>query len=151
MLNNGKKNLPLAGFVLTAVAFTLGCQNYPITLNGSPIKTPELLANFQVEDKHLAECLAEHIFDLKISKFSQLRQLNCAQRSIKSLRGIEQFPNLLKVNLSGNPIRSITPLLAVATLEEVNLNASSLDSCTEAKTLQQRGVRVMGICTQINP
>ncbi len=150
MLNNGKKNLLLPSLVLAGTAATLGCQNYPVTFNGSQINAPELLANFQVEDKHLADCLAEHIFDLKISKFSQLRQLNCAQRSIKSLRGIEQFSNLLKVNFSDNPIRSITPLLALTTLEEANLNATTIDSCIETKTLRHRGVRVIGICDQIS-
>jgi Leucine-rich repeat (LRR) protein len=149
MLNKVTKFNLLISFVLPFVVCALfGCQNYPVTFNGSPIKAPTLLSGYQLTDKNLAICVGEHIFDQKITRFGQLRQLNCAQRSIKSLHGIEQFHNLLKVDISGNPINSVAPLLAIKTLEEVTL-APLLNSsgCTEVKNLQDRGVAVKGVCT----
>ncbi|MEY4590046.1 MAG: hypothetical protein RL497_2122 [Pseudomonadota bacterium] len=128
-----------AGFSLSA------CQNYPLTLNGNSLNPAPLFSAFHVEDKHLAACIKEHIFDAKAAKVEDIKHLNCPHRAIRSLKGLETFSHLLRIKLTENPIQSITPLLAIPSLEEVNLEGSA-SHCAEVNVLRARGVKVGGGC-----
>lgn len=122
-----------------------GCQHYPITLNGSQLNSKPLLTGFNLADKHLMACVNEHIFDRHISKAEQLIELNCAERSIRSLKGLEYFPHLLRLRLNNNPIDSFKPLLALTNLEQLDVSDNATD-CTSLLQLRQRGVKLAGAC-----
>lgn len=121
------------------------CHQYPLTLNGNRLDAPPLLSGFNLADKYLNACVNEHIFDQHITRAEQLSELNCAQRSIRSLQGLEFFPHLLKLRLNNNPIVSFKPLLALSNLEQLEVSDNPSD-CTSLHQLRQRGVKVVGDC-----
>lgn len=122
------------------------CQNVPVTLNGNRLNSTPLLTGFRIEDKHLLACVNEHIFDHHISQAAQLTELNCAQRSIHSLNGLDFFPHLLILRLPHNPINSFKPLLALSNLEQLQLSEDATD-CASLAQLRSRGIKVEGACT----
>ncbi|HMW49370.1 MAG TPA: hypothetical protein PK011_03565 [Marinagarivorans sp.] len=121
------------------------CQNYPITFNGNRLNSAPLLSGFNLADKHLSACVNEHIFDQKIRKAEQLTELNCAERSIHSLKGLEFFPHLLVLRLNNNPIDSFKPVLALQNLERLEVGNTTAD-CASLMQLRQKGVKVEGAC-----
>jgi Leucine-rich repeat (LRR) protein len=146
-----KQNKPyLACIKIVLLAGTLSaCHNYPVKLNGNPVGGKPLFSGFYIEDKHLAACINEHIFDQHITQAEDLKNLNCAQRSIRSLKGLEIFSHLLSLNLNDNAIESIKPVFAISSLEQIQLNGSSVD-CNSIAKLRARAVKVSGVCTAQN-
>lgn len=121
------------------------CQSYPVTLNGARLNSKPLLSGFKLADKHLSACVNEHIFDQRITKPEQLTELNCAQRSIRSLQGLEFFPHLLSLRLQNNPLDSLKPLLALNNLERLEVSDDTAD-CSSLDQFRQKGVKIKGTC-----
>lgn len=135
-----------APLMITALSLSLlSCQSLPVTINGNTLNSTPLMSVTTIEDKHLTACVKEHVFDHKVSKPADLKQLNCSQRSIQTLNGLEIFTNLQKVNLAGNPIESLKPLIAITSLEEVILG-DWLAQCSEVMALHARGITVTSAC-----
>ena len=124
-----------------AQAVSLGTS----TLNGNAINAKPLLTGIKLEDKHLQACVNEHIFDRHITKPEELTELNCAQRSIRSLQGLQLFPQLIALHIKHNPVASYKPLLAISNLEQLEVSDSPTD-CASLTTLRSRGVKVKGGC-----
>ncbi|HEY6530389.1 MAG TPA: hypothetical protein VIZ65_17005 [Cellvibrionaceae bacterium] len=131
--------------IVSLVGSLSACHNYPVHINGNPIGAKPLFSGFHIEDKHLATCINEHIFDQHITQAEDLTHINCAQRSIRSLKGLEIFSHLLSVNLNDNAIESISPLFAISSLEEIQLNGN-LVNCNEINKLRARSVKINGVC-----
>lgn len=147
-----KTTHPKPNAYLAAIALcycTTACQNYPIKLNGNALDAKPLYTSFNIEDKHLAKCIDEHILDQHISHARDLTQLNCQQRSIRSLNGLEHFSHLTQLKLDHNPIQSVSPLLKLSRLEKVGLNGATAN-CAEVSTLRARGINVIGVCGSDN-
>jgi Leucine-rich repeat (LRR) protein len=140
-----KPYFPSYILIMSFASSLSACNNYPVHLNGNPIGAKPLFSDFHVEDKRLAACINEHILDQHITQAEALTRLNCAQRSIRSIKGLEIFSHLLSVNLNDNAIESINPLFAISSLEEVQLNGSLVD-CDSINKLRARAVKVNGVC-----
>lgn len=121
------------------------CQSYPFTLNGARLDSKPLLTGVNLSDKHLSACVNEHIFDQHITTPEQLTELNCAQRSIRSLQGLEFFPHILSLRLQNNPLDSLKPLLVLNNLERLEVSNDTTD-CSSLLQLRQKGVKVQGAC-----
>lgn len=135
-----------APLMITALGLSLlACQSLPVTINGNTLNSAPLMSVNTIEDKHLAACVNEHVFDHKVSKPADLKQLNCSQRSIHTLNGLEIFTKLQKINLAGNPVESLKPLIAITSLEEVILG-DWFAHCAEVAALHARGIKVNSAC-----
>lgn len=101
----------------------LSCQ--VSTLNGTRSTvwavfkpTHEVLTDIPFEDERLAECLAEaYTGD---TPTADIYYVECNNRNITSLTGIEHLPALVKISVAGNQIRDLSPVANSILIEEIN-------------------------------
>lgn len=124
-------------YLALATALLGGCADYQITLNERAVYTPPpLLANFALEDKNLQACIEQTIYDQKIYKVEELKQLVCTNAGVESLTGIHIFTHLEQVNLSDNGIRSLDPLANLEHLSALSLRGNALSHIQPLKDQQ---------------
>jgi Leucine-rich repeat (LRR) protein len=121
-----------------------GCNRYEITLNDQPIHTPpHLFTDYRIEDPALRDCVAQTIYDNRITAGSQLTRLVCTHAGIADLRGLEIFGALEILNLADNNLTGVEPLLSLPSLTQLDLNANPGLNCSAGATLTARGIVVV--------
>jgi Leucine-rich repeat (LRR) protein len=141
------------------IALVSGCKNYSFSVNDKTIYTPaDIFKDYQIADAALADCVAQTILDLHITRAEDLTRLNCAHAGIKSLAGLDKFFALTDLNLSENQIQDINslnqlgrleilllqknkisqsaPLLNLLHLRQVNLSNNPIKDCNNLQQLQ---------------
>lgn len=149
----------LSALIILASAMTSGCKNYSFSVNDKTIYTPAgIFKNYEIADAALADCVAQTIIDLHITRAEELTRLNCAQAGIKTLDGLDKFFALTELNLSENQIQDINslnklgrleilllqknsisrtePLLNLLHLRQVNLSDNPIKDCNNLQQLQ---------------
>jgi hypothetical protein len=149
----------LTALIILASIVTSGCKNYSFSVNDKTIYTPAgIFKDYQIADAALADCVAQTIIDLHITRAEDLTRLNCSQAGIKSLNGLDKFFALTDLNLSENQIQDISslnklgrleilllqknnishsaPLLNLLHLRQVNLSDNPINDCNNIKQLQ---------------
>jgi len=154
-----QKNSFFYSLIILASVVASGCKNYSFSVNDKTIYTPAgIFKNYQIADAALADCVAQTIIDLNITRAEDLTRLNCAHAGIKSLKGLDKFFALTDLNLSENQIQDIShlnklgrleilllqknkishtePLLNLLHLRQVNLSDNSVKDCKNLQQLQ---------------
>jgi Leucine-rich repeat (LRR) protein len=91
-----------------------------------------------ISDTALAACVREHVANMTV--VSELTTLNCSNRGITNITGIEQLQMLRSLDLSGNGISNFTPIQGLRNLTALNLNSTDINtisSLLNLKNLQQ--------------
>ena len=112
------------------IATTLiGCKTYSVSVNDNVVYTPlPLFKEFTIADSHLGACIEQTIIDNKITKASELKQLNCSNAGITTLAGLETFSSIEELNLAENAITSASPLTKLGMLQVLILRKNNLTS-----------------------
>lgn len=150
---------PLTILLSCLVILLTGCKNYSFSVNDKTIYTPAgIFKNYQIPDAALADCVAQTIIDLHITRAEELTRLNCSQAGIKTLDGLDKFFALSELNLGENQIQDISglnklgrleilllqknkilqiePLLNLLHLRQVDLSNNPIKDCNNLKQLQ---------------
>lgn len=113
--------------VLIPVLWLGACESYDVTVNERRVYTPRpLLTDFTAPDPALRACLELAIDRHKVTRAPELQELNCRERGVVSLEGLQQFTALRVLDLGDNAITDITPLRGVVGLEEVYLGGNNI-------------------------
>lgn len=89
--------------LLLLVLLLSGCADYRVTVNERTVYNPDpLFTEYLIPDPGLHACVAATIEQQKISSVSQLLELDCRDRGINRLEGLEAFVSLRYLNLQGN-------------------------------------------------
>lgn len=75
-----------------------------------------------LNDQALANCVKQ----ADVQYAEQVQILKCQDRSIESIKGLEQFSDLRVLNVSGNSIRSISPLSELEHLSYINVSRNQI-------------------------
>jgi Leucine-rich repeat (LRR) protein len=146
-------------YFLGLIILLPSCKNYSFSVNDKTVYTPAgIFKNYQIADAALADCVAQTIIDLHITRAEDLTRLNCTQAGIKALNGLDKFFALTELNLSENQIQDISslnklgrlevlfiqknkinqtePLLNLLHLRQVNLSDNPIRDCDNLQQLQ---------------
>ncbi len=66
-----------------------------------------LLSSLEFEDDNFKQCILDRANNLGISRVSEMTVLNCYDRGIGSIKGIEQLKALTELNLAKNYVREL--------------------------------------------
>lgn len=112
------------------------CGNYRYSINEQPIRSERALFRaYDILDKSLARCVAEHIYDQVIYEASALTELRCADMQIKDISGIASFADLEAIDLSGNQLIEIDELVSLSEIRYLNLKANQRLECAALSRL----------------
>jgi len=107
--------------------FFVGCKNYSLSVNDNTLYTPaKIFKSYQIVDTALADCVAQTIIDLHVTKAEDLKQLNCSKAGIKTLTGLNKFFALTELNLNDNKIQDINELSNLGRLEILHLQNNNI-------------------------
>lgn len=115
--------MPLAhALAVSLIAMLTACQQYEVSVNDRVLYTPrDLMADTNIADPALRDCLAQALDDARVAAPGELRQLNCSHAGIERLDGIAVFTGLEWLNLDGNRIRNLVELGQLERLTRVQL------------------------------
>lgn len=131
-------------FAMLLFALLAGCSGYDVKLNDRVVYTPDtLFIDYQIADEALADCVANHIQTQKISSATALTELNCQNKGIKSLAGLERFHALLYVDLSNNGIAELNTLSQLDQLRSINLHHNQIENAAPLSNLNS--LRYLGL------
>ena len=68
-------------------------------------------------DQALATCVNQLAQDLGLEYDEQINQLDCSNRGITALNGIEDTPSLTRLDIANNELRSLNPVLGLTQLD----------------------------------
>lgn len=101
----------------------LSCDVSPLSERSSTVwavfkPIHPVLADIPFEDERLAACLAEmYAAD---TPAADVYSVECNNRHIASLTGIEHLPALVKISVAGNQIHDLSPVANSILMEEIN-------------------------------
>lgn len=123
---------------LALAALLAGCADYSFTVNERVVYTPApLFSDYSIADTSLAECVAQHIADARVTDPKALEALNCSHAGVESLNGIQVFSKLVRLKLSQNRIIELQPLADMAALQELHLDDNALQSISPIRDLPE--------------
>jgi Leucine-rich repeat (LRR) protein len=107
------------------------CQKYQVSLNDNVVYTPAgVFKNYQIADQALADCVAQTIYDLHVTRVEQITQLNCSNAGIKSLAGLAKFYELKALNLADNHLIDIKEIGKLGRLQVLILNNNQIEDAS---------------------
>lgn len=116
----------LTAFFITLLAL-FACSDYSLIINDQRVYDPPgIFTNFRVSDMGLQRCIDQTIKEGSLTATKQVLKLQCPQKDISSLEGIELFNELRILGLEGNKLKSIDNLQALEQLEQLNLADNQL-------------------------
>jgi hypothetical protein len=122
---------------LFIILITSAC-GYSVSVNERIVYSPApLFDGYNIVDQHLANCVLQTITDLKVTKVSDLKRLNCSNAGIKSLAGLEVFTGLEELNLAQNSVQSLSELAKLSQLKILILNGNALKNAAPLLALLQ--------------
>lgn len=132
-----RKFLTLTPFLITV--FTLfACSDYSLTINDRRIYDPPgIFTNFHLPDAALQKCIDQTIKEGSLTAAKQLYKLQCPEKDISSLDGIELFNELRILGLEGNLLEGVDELPALKHLEQLNLANNQLVDVAALRELTQ--------------
>lgn len=132
--------------MLSWLVFIAGCNN---DNNQSLIPNEEvLLTSLTFSDAHLADCVTDYSKASGHQFVSQVTDLDCKDKDIQKLAGIEQLQALVQLDLSDNKLIELTPLEGLPYLSEVRLlNNLSLDCQESTRFKAHTSARAIGHCS----
>ncbi|EGJ33191.1 protein of unknown function, DUF1349, partial [Moorena producens 3L] len=106
---------------------------YPITIvRTTSCPVGELIDFSVIADENLKSCIESTNYE----EISDIRRLDCSNRSIVQLNGIEQFFALSTLVLDNNTITDIQPFSGLASLSDLHMDSNHLTALTgTGKTL----------------
>lgn len=115
-----------------------GCADYSFTVNERVVYTPApLFDDYEIADRALADCVAQHVADAEITRPEQLQTLNCSHAGVASLAGLQVFAKLTMLKLSDNRIEEIQALADMGALQELHLDGNGLKNADPIKDLPE--------------
>ncbi len=96
--------------------------------------------NLVFADQNLTDCVQALIDSEDYTLVEQIKQLDCSDKSITDIEGIQNLSSLELLNLSNNQIRDITPISKLGRLKQLYLqgnNLQLLSPITENQLLEQ--------------
>lgn len=147
------------------IILLISACGYSVSVNERVVYTPApLFDDYSITDQRLADCVLQTITDLKITKASDLKRLNCSNAGIHSLAGLEVFTGLEELNLaqnsvqslseltpmtqlkvlilSGNMLKNVAPLLSLLKLQTLDLNENNQLACADILQLEKNWVEL---------
>ncbi|GAB1259314.1 leucine-rich repeat domain-containing protein [Aurantivibrio plasticivorans] len=126
--------------VFTAIA--CGCSHYTLTLNDQPISSVKPISTVEnFPDKHLYDCVNQHLHDNHFKHPEELTTLNCSFNRISSLEGIQQLTNIRQLSLKDNQLIAIAILSQLPQLSWLDVSLNPELDCEHidliAKTLDE--------------
>ncbi len=82
--------------------------------------------NLVFADQNLTDCVQALIDSEDYTLVEQIKQLNCSDKSITDIEGIQNLSSLELLNLSNNLIRDITPISKLGRLKQLYLQGNNL-------------------------
>lgn len=93
------------------------------------------LESFDIADSNLLECIKINLQWFSTSARpaipSELENLDCGNRKISSLQGLENLVSLREVNLSENPLEDLAPMKELSEVKDLNISGTGLESIWE--------------------
>ena len=93
-----------------------------------------------IRDNELQQCIDEHLAMRNIAYAGALHELECIDRGITSLSGIEGFPNITRLNLSGNNLRALSSLSSLFSLSELYISNTGIQDISVLSRLTHLGI-----------
>lgn len=115
-----------------------GCADYQFTVNDRVVYTPApLYADYEIPDRALADCVAQHVEDAEITQPDALLALNCSHAGVTDLAGLDVFSKLTMLKLSDNRIEEIQALADMSALQELHLDGNALKNADPIRELPE--------------
>lgn len=115
-----------------------GCADYQFTVNERVVYTPApLFSDYEIPDRALADCVAQHVADTEITRADQLQALNCSHAGVKDLTGLRVFKALTMLKLSDNQIEEVQALADMSALQELHLDGNALKNVDPVRDLPE--------------
>ena len=119
-----------AAFALNQVRFLVEAI-YP----QSPSLTTAESALAGIVDDNLRSCIADNIAQKQVRYAASIHELECSQRNLSNLDGIERFERLESLLFSGNQITDLSPLAALPLLSSINLTGNQISDLSPLSAL----------------
>lgn len=87
-------------------------------------------------DKSLEACVMQAVTDLDAVYLEQIKQLDCSDKNIKDIEGIQYLAGLDILSLSNNQIRDITSVGLLGSLRQLNLQGNNLQLLSPLNEIQ---------------
>ena len=119
---------------------TIAVNNQPATQADTTQSTPitsQLIASLIFTDAKLANCVNQQAKGQKWQYSHQVTALECANKGIENLGGIQSLNHIQKLDLSLNQINTLAPLAPLIELKQLNLAGNNIVDVTPLAKLNK--------------